>query len=98
MEAIQQLSVLSSTGLGSSVGIAIAAASSFIASVAGLITNEYCSKLKMSYTNLRDWIKLTTVLYEKTLNKSMIDKKIDEKEGQESKKNTTFMSKNVKLL
>ena len=54
--------VLSSIGLGSSVGIANAAASSFIASVVGLITVGFCSKLKLRSTKLRDGIKLTTVL------------------------------------
>ena len=35
---------------------------------------------------MRDWINFITILYEKTLNQSMIDKKIDEKESQELKK------------
>ena len=75
------VTVLSSKDLGSSLGFPSAAAASYIASVAGLITNEYCSKLEMRYTKLRDWIEVTTLLYEKTLNKSLIDTKIDEKEG-----------------
>ena len=54
--------VFSSTGLRSSVELPIAAASSFIASVAGLINNEYSSRRKMSFIKLRDWIKLESIL------------------------------------
>ena len=35
---------------------------------------------------MRDWINFITILYEKTLTQSMIDKKIDEKEAFELKK------------
>ena len=65
-----------------SIGIPIASCSALLTSLAILITNEYISKL----TLLRDWINFITILYEKTLNQSMIDKKIDEKEAQELKK------------
>ena len=34
---------------------------------------------------MRDWINVITLLSEKTLNQSMVDKKIDEKEAQELK-------------
>ena len=57
-----------------------------LTSIAILITNEYSSKLKIRFTKLRDWVKVNTLLYEKTLKQSMIDKKIDEKEAQELKK------------
>ena len=50
------------------------------------MTNEYISKLKIRYTKLKDWINVITLLYEKTLKQSMIDKKIDEKEAMELKK------------
>ena len=40
----------------------------------------------MRFTKLWDWINFITILSEKTLNQSMIDKKIDEKEAQELKK------------
>ena len=40
----------------------------------------------MRYTKLRDWINFITLLCEKTLKQSMIDKKIDEKEALELKK------------
>ena len=68
-----------------SIGIPIASCSALLTSLAILITNEYVSKLKLRYTKLRDWINFITILYEKTLNQSMIDKKIDEKEASELK-------------
>ena len=58
---------------------------SIVSSISTLITNEYFSKLKIRYTKLRDWINVTTLLYEKTLKESMIDKKIDEKEAENLK-------------
>ena len=69
-----------------SIGIIASSSTAFLTSLAILITNEYISKLKLRYTKLRDWINFITILYEKTLNQSMIDKKIDEKEAQELKK------------
>ena len=69
-----------------SIGIPIASCSALLTSLAILITNEYISKLKLRHTKLRDWINFITILYEKTLNQYMIDKKIDEKEAQELKK------------
>ena len=69
-----------------SIGIPIASCSALLTSIAILITNEYISKLKIRYTKLRDWINVITLLYEKTLTQSMIDKKIDEKEALELKK------------
>ena len=56
-----------------------------LTSSAILITNEYISKLKIRYTKLRDWINVITLLYEKTLKESMIDKKIDQKEAEQLK-------------
>ena len=47
---------------------------------------KIASKSKLRYTKLRDWIIFITILYEKTLNQSMSDKKIDEKEALELKK------------
>ena len=69
-----------------SVGIAITSSTAFSKSFAFLITNENISKLNLRYTKLRDWINFITNLYEKTLNQSLIDKKIDEKEAQELEK------------
>ena len=69
-----------------SIGILLTSSTALLTSLAILITNEYISKLKLRYTKLRDWIKFITILYEKTLNQSMINKKIDEKEASELKK------------
>ena len=69
-----------------SIGIVLTSSSALLTSLAILITNEYISKLKLRYTKLRDWINFITILYEKTLTQSMIDKKIDEKEALELKK------------
>ena len=68
------------------IGIVLTSSTALLTSFAILITNEYISKLKLRYTKLRDWINFITILYEKTLNQSMIDKKIDEKEALELKK------------
>ena len=68
-----------------SVGIIASSSTTFLTSIAILITNEYISKLKIRYTKLRDWINVITLLYEKTLKQSMIDKKIDEKEAEQLK-------------
>ena len=67
-------------------GIIISSSTALLTSIAILITNEYISKLKIRYTKLRDWINVITLLYEKTLKQSKVDKKIDEKEAQELKK------------
>ena len=40
----------------------------------------------MRYTKIGNWIKVITLLYEKTLKESMVDKKIDEKEAEELRK------------
>ena len=67
-------------------GIVISSSTALLTSIAVLITNEYLSKLKIRYTKLRDCINVITLLYEKTLKQSMVDKKIDEREAQELKK------------
>ena len=66
-------------------GIIISSSAALLTSIAILITNEYISKLKIRYTKLRDWINVITLLYEKTLKESMVDKKIDEKEANQLK-------------
>ena len=58
-----------------SIGVVLTSSSGLLTSIAILITNEYISKLKIRYTKLRDWINVITLLYEKTLKESMIDKK-----------------------
>ena len=65
--------------------IVISSSTALLTSIAILITNEYISKLKIRYTKLGDWINVITLLYEKTLKESMIDKKIDEKEANQLK-------------
>ena len=66
-------------------GIIILSSTALLTSIAILITIEYISKLKIRYTKLRDWINVITLLYEKTLKESMIDKKIDQKEADQLK-------------
>ena len=68
------------------VGIVFSSSTALLNSFAILVTNEYFSKLKIRYTKLRDWINVITLLYEKTLKTSMIDKKIDDKETLELRK------------
>ena len=65
-----------------SVGIVISSSTALLTSIAILITNEYISKLRIRYTKLGDWINVITLLYEKTLKTSMVDKNVDEKEAQ----------------
>ena len=69
-----------------SAGIIISSSTAFLTSIAILITNEYISKLKIRYTKLRDWINVITLLYEKTLKESMVDKVINRKEADQLKK------------
>ena len=67
-------------------GNIISSTTALLTSIAIIITIEYISKLKIRYTKLRDWVNVITLLYEKTLKTSMINKKIDEKEAEELKK------------
>ena len=69
-----------------SIAIVLTSSTALLTSLAILITNEYISKLRLPYTEIRDWINFITILYEETLNQSMIDKKIDEKEALELQK------------
>ena len=90
---ITEILVGSGSAIGSSAmslinpgaGIIISSSTALLTSIAILITNEYISKLKIRYTNLRDWINVIILLYEKTLKESMIDKKIDQKEAEQLK-------------
>ena len=66
-------------------GIVISISTALLTSIAILITNDYISKLKIRYTMLRDWINVITLLYEKTLRESMIDKVINQKESEQLK-------------
>ena len=90
---ITEILVGSGSAIGSSAmslinpgaGIIISSSTALLTSIAILITNEYISKLKIRYTKLRDWINVITLLYEKILKESMIDKKIDQKEAEQLK-------------
>ena len=62
-------------------GNIISSSTALLTSIAILITNEYISKIKIRYTKLRDWNNVITLLYEKTLKQSMVDRKFDEKEA-----------------
>ena len=68
-----------------SIRIVLTSSTALLTSIAILITNEYISKLKLRYTKLRDWINVITLLYEKALKETMIDKKIDRKEAEKIK-------------
>ena len=69
-----------------SIGIVLTSSKALLTSISILITNEYISKMKIRFTKPGNWINVITLLYEKTLNHSMIDKKIDGKEALELKK------------
>ena len=73
------------TMINPGAGIIISSSTALLTSIAILITNEYISKLKIRYTKIKDWINVTTLLYEKTLKESMIDKKFDPKEADQLK-------------
>ena len=91
---ITEILIGSGSAIGSSTmglinpgaGIIISSSTALLTSIAILITNEYNIKLKIRYTKVRDWINVITLLYEKTLKQSMVDKKSDEKEAEELKK------------
>ena len=71
--------------LNPSIGIVLSSSTALITSIDILITNDYISKSKIRYTKIRDWINVITLLYEKTLKESMIEKKIIEKESEQLK-------------
>ena len=82
-----------------SVGFVITSSTALQTSIAILLTKEDNSKLKLRHTRLRDWINVITLLYEKTLNQSMVDKKIDEKEALELKKfYNHYLDKRKKIM
>ena len=90
---ITEILVGSGSAIGSSAmsminpgaGIIISSSTALLTNIAILITNEYISRFKIRYTKLRDWINVITLLYEKTLKESMIDKKINQKEAEQLK-------------
>ena len=79
-------STISSSTMGlinPGAGIIISRSTALLTSIDILITNEIMSKLKIRYTKLPDWVNVITLLCDKTLKTSMIDKRIDEKEAEE---------------
>ena len=58
-----------------SIVIVLTSSTALLTSIANLVTTECISKLKIGYTKLRHWINVNTLLYEKTLRTSMVDKK-----------------------
>ena len=72
---ITEILIESGSTIGSStMGLINSGADSFFSFITGLLTsiailiaNEYISKLKIRYTELKDWINIITLLYEKTL-------------------------------
>ena len=66
-------------------GIFISNSTALLTSIATLITNEFIKKLKIRYSKLGDWINVITLVYEKKMKESMIDKKISEKESAQLK-------------
>ena len=76
-------STISSSTMGLNnpgAGIFISSSTALLTSIAISITNEYISKLRKRYTELRDWINVIALLYEKALKESTIDTKIIQKE------------------
>ena len=57
-------------------GFVISSSTALLTSIVILSTNEYISKLKIRYSKLRDRINVITLLFEKTLKESMVDKKL----------------------
>ena len=58
-----------------SIGIVLTSSTALLTSIVFLISNQYISKLKIKYRNLRDWYNVITLLYEKTFRKSLIGEK-----------------------
>ena len=73
--------------INQNIVIALPSSTALLTSIAILITNEWMSQLKISYTKLRDWTNLITILFEKAINQSLIYEKIDQKEADELKEN-----------
>ena len=60
--------------LNTSAGMVISSSTARLISIAISITNEDIVKLEIRYTKLRDWINVIALLFEKTLQKSMVVK------------------------
>ena len=80
--SVGSASTISSSTMGlinPGAGIIISSKTALLTSIAILITNEDIIKLKIRYTILGECINVFTLLYEKTLKQSIVDKKIDQK-------------------
>ena len=76
------VSTVSSSTMGlinPGAGFIVSSSTALLTSIAILVTNEYVSKLKKRFTKLRDWLIVSTLLYEKTLKQLMVDKQINQK-------------------
>ena len=81
-----------------SAGNIISSTFALITSIAILIANGYLSKL-INSVQLRDWIHIISLLYEKTLQQSMIDKTIDDEEVMNLKKfHNQFLDKRSEIM
>ena len=78
--------------------IIISSSTALLTSTAILKTNEYISKSKIRDSKLTDWINVITLLYEKILKTSMVDKKIDENEAAELKKIYHYIDKTFQIM
>ena len=65
--------------INSGAGITISSSTALLTIIAILITNEYISTLKIRYTKLKNCIYAITLLFDKTLKTSMVDKKLTKK-------------------
>ena len=82
-----------------SIFIVFPSSTAFLTSTAILITIQYMSKSKIRFTKLRDWINVITLLFEKTLKESMIERKIDQKETEQLKRiYTLYNDKGKEIL
>ena len=68
-----------------SIGIILTSSTALLTSIAILITNDCISKLKLRYTQLREWMNVISVLNENFSKTSMVEKMIGEKESLERK-------------
>ena len=69
-----------------STGIVILSNTALITGIAILRANKHISKLKIRYTIINDRLNINTLLYDKTLKTSMVDKRTGQKEAEELKK------------
>ena len=89
---------VSATRWGSSLEIPIASTSFFISSIARLITNEFRFKLEEKFSRLIKWKDFRTLLHDKALMKSLIDGRIEEREGDELKKYKHYLGDHKEIM